>query len=139
MRELADVLRDELAVLQELLAVGRQEQEALVNDELAGIQAATGRKEELARRLAALEEERQQVMEATPETSVAGAPASRKRGRDDDEINRLRDSLRQAVREFQEVNETNRLLARQSLAYVQKMLSLLLPEGVSTGIMDRLV
>ncbi|GAF26457.1 acyl-CoA dehydrogenases [Moorella thermoacetica Y72] len=139
MRELADVLRDELAVLQELLAVGRQEQEALVTDELAGIQAATGRKEELARRLAALEEERQQVMGASPETSVAGAPASRKRGRDDDEINRLRDSLRQAVREFQEVNETNRLLARQSLAYVQKMLSLLLPEGVSTGIMDRLV
>ncbi|WP_338827752.1 flagellar protein FlgN [Neomoorella thermoacetica] len=139
MRELADVLRDELAVLQELLAVGRQEQEALVNDELAGIQAATGRKEELARRLAALEEERQQVMEATPETSAAGAQAYRKRGRDDDEINRLRDSLRQAVREFQEVNETNRLLARQSLAYVQKMLSLLLPEGVSTGIMDRLV
>ncbi|AKX93491.1 FlgN protein [Moorella thermoacetica] len=139
MRELADVLRDELAVLQELLTVGRQEQEALVTDELAGIQAATGRKEELARRLAALEEERQQVMEATPETSVAGAPVSRERGRDDDEINRLRDSLRQAVREFQEVNETNRLLARQSLAYVQKMLSLLLPEGVSTGIMDRLV
>ncbi|WP_338819267.1 hypothetical protein MTCOM_06780 [Moorella thermoacetica] len=139
MRELADVLRDELAVLQELLAVGRQEQEALVTDELAGIQAATGRKEELARRLAALEEERQQVMEASPETSAAGAPASRVRGRDDEEINRLRDSLRQAVREFQEVNETNRLLARQSLAYVQKMLSLLLPEGVSTGIMDRLV
>ncbi|OIQ12550.1 flagellar protein FlgN [Neomoorella thermoacetica] len=139
MRELADVLRDELAVLQELLAVGRQEQEALVNDELAGIQAATGRKEELARRLAALEEERQQVMEASLDTSVAGAQASRERGRDDDEINRLRDSLRQAVREFQEVNETNRLLARQSLAYVQKMLSLLLPEGVSTGIMDRLV
>ncbi|APC07864.1 flagellar protein FlgN [Neomoorella thermoacetica] len=139
MRELADVLRDELAVLQELLAVSRQEQEALVIDELAGIQAATGRKEELARRLAALEEERQQVMEASPETSAAGAPASLVRGRDDDEINRLRDSLRQAVREFQEVNETNRLLARQSLAYVQKMLSLLLPEGVSTGIMDRLV
>lgn len=139
MRELADVLRDELAVLQELLAVGRQEQEALMTDDLAGIQAATGRKEELARRLAALEEERQQVMEASPETSVAGAQASRVRGRDDDEINRLRDSLRQAVREFQEVNETNRLLARQSLAYVQKMLSLLLPQGVSTGIMDRLV
>ncbi|OIQ58293.1 FlgN protein [Moorella thermoacetica] len=138
MRELADVLRDELAVLQELLAVGRQEQEALVTDELAGIQAATGRKEELARRLAALEEERQQVMGASPEISAAGAPASRERGLDD-EINRLRDSLRQAVREFQEVNETNRLLARQSLAYVQKMLSLLLPEGVSTGIMDRLV
>ncbi|AOQ23395.1 hypothetical protein MTAT_25970 [Moorella thermoacetica] len=139
MRELADVLRDELAVLQELLAVGRQEQEALMTDDLAGIQAATGRKEELARRLAALEEERQQVMEATPEISAAGAQASQERGRDDDEINRLRDSLRQAVREFQEVNETNRLLARQSLAYVQKMLSLLLPEGVSTGIMDRLV
>ncbi|MDN5326569.1 MAG: hypothetical protein PWP41_1265 [Moorella sp. (in: firmicutes)] len=139
MRELADVLRDELAVLQELLAVGRQEQEALVTDELAGIQAATRRKEELARRLAALEEERQQVMEAGPETSSAGGPASRESVRDDDEINRLRDSLRQAVREFQEVNETNRLLARQSLAYVQKMLSLLLPEGVSTGIMDRLV
>ncbi len=139
MRGLVDVLRDELAVLRELLAAGRQEQEALMTDDLAGIQAATGRKEELARRLAALEEERQQVMEAGPETSAAGAPASRDSGRDDDEINRLRYALRQAVREFQEVNETNRLLARQSLAYVQKMLSLLLPQGVSTGIMDRLV
>ncbi|CEP68857.1 FlgN-like domain [Moorella glycerini] len=139
MRELADVLRDELAAVRELLAVGRQEQEALMTDDLAGIRAATGRKGELARRLAVLEEERQQVMEASPETSAADPPASRENGREDDEVNRLRDALRQAVREFQEINESNRLLARQSLAYVQKMLSLLLPEGSGPGIMDRLV
>lgn len=139
MRELADVLRDELAAVQELLDAGYQEQKALMTDDLAGIQAATSRKGDLARRLAALEEERQQVMEARGATGAAGTPACRVKGSDDDEIKRLRDSLRQAVREFQEVNETNRLLARQSLAYVQKMLSLLLPEGVGTGIMDRLV
>lgn len=136
MRELADILRDELAAVGELLAVGRREQEALMTDDLAGIQAATVRKGELARLMAILEEERQQVMAADP-TNAAGPLACRENG--DDEVSRLRDALRQAVRELQEVNETNRLLARQSLAYVQKMLSLLLPEGPGPGIMDRRV
>ncbi|MBE3573705.1 MAG: flagellar protein FlgN [Moorella humiferrea] len=136
MRELADILRDELAAVGELLAVGRREQEALMTDDLDGIQAATVRKGELARLMAILEEERQQVMAADP-TNAAGPLACRENG--DDEASRLRDALRQAVRELQEVNETNRLLARQSLAYVQKMLSLLLPEGPGPGIMDRRV
>ncbi|WP_338825205.1 hypothetical protein MHOCP_07470 [Moorella humiferrea] len=136
MRELADILRDELAAVGELLAVGRREQEALMTDDLAGIQAATVRKGELARLMAILEEERQQMMAADP-TNAAGPLACRENC--DDEVSRLRDALRQAVRELQEVNETNRLLARQSLAYVQKMLSLLLPEGPGPSIMDRRV
>ncbi|KYH32698.1 flagella synthesis protein FlgN [Neomoorella mulderi] len=136
MRELAAVLQAELDVVRELLVVCRQEQDALVADNIEAIRAAAGRKGELARRLAVLEEERQRVMAAGP-TNAAGPLACRENG--DDEVSRLRDALRQAVRELQEVNETNRLLARQSLAYVQKMLSLLLPEGPGPGIMDRRV
>ncbi|WP_338834391.1 hypothetical protein MHLNE_07340 [Moorella humiferrea] len=124
MRELAEVLQAELDVVQELLGVCRQEQDALVADDIEAIRAAAGRKGELSRRLAVLEEERQQV--------VAGRPGT-------EETEKLRSLLKQAVRELQEVNETNRLLARQSLAYVQKMLASLLPEGFTPAFMDRLV
>ncbi|GEA17657.1 MAG: hypothetical protein PWR22_1455 [Moorella sp. (in: firmicutes)] len=124
MRELATVLQAELDVVRELLAVCRQEQDALVADNITAIREAAGRKGELARRLAVLEEERQQVM--------AGQPGTQ-------EIEKLRDLLRQAVRELQEANETNRLLARQSLAYVQKMLALLMPAVPAPVVMDRLV
>jgi flagellar biosynthesis/type III secretory pathway chaperone len=118
------VLQAELDVVRELLAVCRQEQDALVADNITAIREAAGRKGELARRLAVLEEERQQVM--------AGQPGTQ-------EIEKLRDLLRQAVRELQEANETNRLLARQSLAYVQKMLALLMPAVPAPVVMDRLV
>ncbi|GEA14913.1 FlgN protein [Moorella sp. E308F] len=124
MRELATVLQAELDVVRELLTVCRQEQDALVADNITAIREAAGRKGELARRLAVLEEERQQVM--------AGQPGTQ-------EIEKLRDLLRQAVRELQEANETNRLLARQSLAYVQKMLALLMPTVPAPVVMDRLV
>ncbi|WP_406678080.1 flagellar export chaperone FlgN [Neomoorella carbonis] len=124
MRELAAVLQAELEVVGELLAVCRQEQDALVADNIEAIREASGRKGELARRLAVLEEERQRVT-----VGQAGTQ----------ETEKLRSLLRQAVRELQEVNETNRLLARQSLAYVHKMLTLLLPEGPAPALMDRLV
>ncbi|BCV20774.1 flagellar protein FlgN [Moorella sp. Hama-1] len=128
MRSLAEVLQVELEVVQQLITACRDEQGALVTNDLAGIQAATGRKGDLARYLATLEEERRQVVETSPDASVY-----------DDGINHLRDALKQTVREFQEINETNRLLTRQSLAYVQKILSLLVPEGTPAGIMDRVV
>nr|WP_277998888.1 flagellar protein FlgN [Moorella sulfitireducens] len=121
---MAEVLQSELEVVRDLLAVCRREQDALVADDLEAIRAAAERKGELARILAALEEERQ--------LAVAGeAPAP---GTEE-----LRCTLRQAVGELREVNETNRLLARQSLAYVHKMLSLLLLEDQAPALVDRLV
>jgi flagellar biosynthesis/type III secretory pathway chaperone len=182
-RELAAVLQAELDVVRELVAVCRQEQDALVAANIAAIQAATGRKGELARRLAALEEERQRVIAEQSEDgrgpcggSAAGeghgsglameeglpgglavgegltVPRAEGSGgsrpalaglvglpEERAEIEKMRGLLRQAVRELREVNETNRLLARQSLAYAQKMLALLIPEGATVATIERLV
>lgn len=78
--------------------------------------------------MAALEEERRQA--ARFEEADGTAP---------DVLEELLDLLRQAVRDLQEVNETNRLLARQSLAYTRKVLALLVPEDKSPVLMDQLV
>ncbi|MEW8959045.1 MAG: flagellar protein FlgN [Moorella sp. (in: firmicutes)] len=129
MRELAEILRVELEAVRDLLAVCRREQEALVADDIEALRAAVEKKGELARMLAALEEERQQAVRQQTAVSDA-APA---------EGEELRGLLRHAVRELQEVNETNRLLARQSLAYARKVLSLLLPEDQAPALMDRRV
>lgn len=184
MRNLAEVLQAELEVVQQLIAACREEQAALVANDLAGIQAATARKGELARQLGDLEQERQQVVMKVPGTTNLSKEAAngdtpnpaqglqlRERGELPEEKGEaspagttpagrltpgnlpeikggnsptgsseaLRAALRQAVREFQEINDTNRLLTRQSLAYVQKILSLLVPEGTAPGIMDRVV
>ncbi|MDN5344595.1 MAG: hypothetical protein PWQ18_706 [Clostridia bacterium] len=145
MRELAEVLHDELEVVRQLLAVGREEQAALAADDLAAIQSATGRKGELARRLGELEQERLQVMEKMPGTDNLFQGFSNRTASTTmqvqhyDSSEALRAALRQAVRELQEVNETNRFLARQSLAYVQRMLALLAPEGAAPALMDRMV
>jgi len=134
MRTLAAILQDELATVRELLAVCRQEQEYFLTDDLEGIQAITVPKADLARRLAELEQERQQALEATAPGAVA-AQGEEAEG----EVAELRSALKQAVEELQEVNETNRLLARQSLAYIQKLLSLLAPDGQMPASVDRTV
>jgi flagellar biosynthesis/type III secretory pathway chaperone len=126
MRTLAAVLQDELATVRELLAVCRQEQEYFKTDDLQGIQAINVPKADLARRLAGLERERQQVLSAAA-------------GETDQVIAQLRTALKQAAQELQEVNETNRLLARQSLAYIQKLVSLLVPGGQVPASVDRTV
>lgn len=143
MRELAAVLQDELALVRELLAVCRQEQDCLMTEDIKGIEAITAVKGELARKLHALEEERQQTAGDFPGGTdrrflmVSGAGAETGGGRHD--IESLRQSLRMVVRQLQEINETNRLLARQSLAYAQKMVALLLPEGETPATVDRIV
>ncbi|MBC7326046.1 MAG: flagellar protein FlgN [Moorella sp. (in: Bacteria)] len=151
MKKLADILQAELEVLGELLLICREEQQALLADDLAAIQRVTASKGEQARRLAALEQERQQALATqggpgggpSPDTFTAAGRSrlSGSAGEDNagGEIENLRQALKQAVRELQEINETNRLLARQSLAYVQKMLALLLPEGAAPGLLDRMV
>jgi len=143
MRDLAAVLQEELAAVRETLAVCHQEQECLKKDDIAGIEAATVLKGDLARRLSGLEQEREQILKALlsgvgrNSRTIAGAePGSGDYGPD---IENLRGLLRVIVRELQEVNETNRFLARQSLAYVQKMVSLLLPDGEAPGTVDRVI
>jgi flagellar biosynthesis/type III secretory pathway chaperone len=190
---LAEVLQSELEIVRQLLGACRQEQSALAAGDLAAIQQATKLKGDLARRLAALEQERQQVLSPgdtgpgpaylrTPRDTGPGpaylrtpngAPAYGQgvaantgrsgQGQDfgggsgaaianvaafsnspvidgsDLTPENLQAALRQAVRELQEVNETNRFLARQSLAYVQKILALLAPAGVTPALMDRTV
>lgn len=143
MRELVAVLQEELAAVREILTVCYQEQECLKKDDIAGIEAATALKGDLAQRLAGLEQEREQIVRAFPAgverhslTSTEIEPGA---GNYDQQIASLCETLRLTVRELQEVNETNRFLARQSLAYVQKMLSLLLPDGEASGAVDRVI
>lgn len=130
MRVLAVVLREELSIIQELVITLRQEQEALKTDDLTAMQKINVTKGELARRLAALEQEREEVLQKTilGEENTGSIYES-----NEEEIDNLRNSLKKAVIELQDVYETNRLLMRQSIAYVQKMMSLLAPEGVTTG------
>lgn len=129
MKGLTAVLQAELEIVEELLTVCRREQEALVADDVQTLQAAVEKKAGLARKLAALEEERQQAM--AQEATFAGDATQGL-----EEVRRL---LQQKVQELKEVNETNRMLARQSLAYTRKVLELLLPEDEKPVFMNRLV
>ncbi|MDK2820343.1 MAG: hypothetical protein PWP31_308 [Clostridia bacterium] len=124
MRKLKEILQDELKVLKELVAVSQKEQITLKTEDIKSLQSVTEVKADLSRRLAMLEQERGQ----SPELNKM-----------DKEIDQLKEALANTVRELQEINETNRLLTRQSLAYVKKILSLLKPDEQSSLKVDRIV
>lgn len=126
---LAEVLQRELELLQELRDTCRREQECLRRDDLDGIREVLPVKEQIIQELVRLEQHREDLhrqvaaeYRISPEVGVKGLLA----------VEALRDELGETVErlqvvllELKEINETNTLLLRQSLAYARKMLSLL--------------
>ncbi len=129
MGRLISILKKELNLIQELIEICRQEQKCLMAEDLQGIETLTAAKDKLARELQILERERQQTA-ADADTETDNCQSN---------IENIRSDLRAAVQQLQEINRTNRLLTRQSLAYTQKMLALLMPQGETVTTMDRIV
>ncbi|MDN5346729.1 MAG: hypothetical protein PWP65_293 [Clostridia bacterium] len=119
---LAEVLDAELELVRDLIAACREEQQALRRDDLNRLITAVEIKKKLAVELAAVEKRR---LEAQAELG-AGAEIA---GRTGTGLAEKKADLVKALRELKEINSTNELLIRQSLAYARRMLALLLPDG----------
>jgi flagellar biosynthesis/type III secretory pathway chaperone len=128
---LIDVLSRELEVLFKLREQGLKEQRCLLEDNLEGLKQSLAAQEEMARELAELEKEREALQrEVALKLGVPLETSLRELvriGAGGENLARLLGKLEQVVAEIKEINETNKFLVSQSLAYVRQMLEILIP------------
>ncbi|WP_297200074.1 flagellar protein FlgN [Thermanaeromonas sp.] len=128
---LIDVLSRELELLFKLREQGLKEQRCLLEDDLEGLKQTLAAQEKMARELAELEKEREALHREValkagvpPETSLRELVRI---GVGGENLTGLLGKLEQVVTEIKEINETNKFLVSQSLAYVRQMLNVLVP------------
>ncbi|SMB93884.1 FlgN protein [Thermanaeromonas toyohensis ToBE] len=106
-------LSRELDILLKVRELCLKEQEFLRRDDLTGIKETVKAQEELLKELATLEKERRLWEEA------------REAKAQEEGVLELRQKMEACARDIKEINETNMLLIRQSLAYAKKIMGLL--------------
>lgn len=138
---LADLLEQQLAVMEEMRAHLERQTEALVAMDAARVESLAGQIEQLAAQLRCIEEQRLGVQakiagllgleapQVTLTQVAAGAPAARQ-----ERLGWLQQKLNRCVQGVQEVSRVNGELIRQAAAYIEATLKgLHAPvEGMST-------
>lgn len=135
--ELADLLEAQNNLMERLCRLGREQLQALRRDDLAELQRITAEQEALSRELTELETRRLALQERLaaglnlrPDFSLRellGMPLAG--------AARLRQLAAQAAEntaQLRDLNEVNRLLINQSLAYVNRMLQAVQPREKPT-------
>lgn len=127
-RQLKEILADQADLINELIELGRAETTALRAGDLDALTGLVSRQNEGVTRLQALNARRRAIQDALQaclapegeslgwEEVLAAADTSR------EELAILQEYLRTGSRVLQELNETNRLLIRQSLSFVDAVL-----------------
>ncbi len=129
--ELAAILRQEIDLYRQLLALVRRERGRIIKGELAGLSELVRRKEALARELAPLEESRVSLLErlASELGEPAGAltllrVAERASGEAGEALRGLLGEFRGIIGRLVAAHEVNRNLLDRSLEFVQGSLDL---------------
>lgn len=131
-KTLITLLSRQNQLTQSLIQVGQEETEALKQNNLDMLTRLTRQRAELSHSLLEAERERVGVVteiasaldlsgEITVSRILEHSPSA-------GELQTVAQSLRENCRYLQEINETNKLLIRQSLGYVNKLLQYLAPE-----------
>jgi len=137
-RRLLEVLGIQNRLIETLISLGQEETRALLNDDWASLQEITERQNQTAGELEEAENLRQQtfallaVERELPATAklteiIEGETLS------GEELRQLGHLLAANVLKLKDLNETNTLLLRQSLTYVQKMLNLITVNNQTYG------
>lgn len=119
-KTLSSVLLEIGQALDGLIDLSQRKARVVIENDMAGLDAIVRSEEELSRRLASLEDER----------SKAAACAA---DADEDEIEALRQSLREKVEGLKVLNERNQRLLKQGLDLVEFQLKLLMPQPSYKG------
>ncbi|MBO8167953.1 MAG: flagellar protein FlgN [Thermoanaerobacteraceae bacterium] len=137
-KHLRELLVKQNEIIEELIALGERETEALKENDIKNLAQIVREQEQVGVQLAEMEKERL----ALQEELAAKLPAARDAGLKDilrmsalshtEELEQLADKLKENYRQLQVLNETNKLLIRQSLSYVNKILSVLTPQEEKT-------
>lgn len=120
MENLLQVLQKEQSILDELIAVTKREQEAIINKNINDLQQSLKEKERLEKQLQELEQER---VNLTGDKDFAGLLKSA--GPHAENLQILRQSLKNSLLELKHLQTTNTLLLKTELAYFNVVKELL--------------
>jgi len=138
MGQLLEILSIQNRLIETLISLGQEETRALLNDDWASLQEITERQNQTAgeleeaenlrhRTFALLAAERELPATAKLTEIIEGETVS------GEELRQLGQLLAANVLRLKDLNETNALLLRQSLVYVQKMLNLITVNNQTYG------
>lgn len=121
----------------ELLRLGEEELLALKADNLDELQEITGKQQVLSERLAVLEKERIALQTELADRLKLTGQLTLKELMDaelpgSEQVAIMGNILKENFLKLKELNETNNLLIRQSLAYINKMLSAMMTKSQAT-------
>lgn len=133
------VLKRERTIIDEMVELAQKETEVLRKDDIQGLVELSDSQQQISTELAGLEQERRQleirlaaiycpdIKEATVSGLMRCAGQNIPKG-----FHKLVDGLKKSYQQLQTANDTNKLLIRQSLSYINKMVSVLLPSQETT-------
>lgn len=126
--ELIHLLEQQEALIKRLIALGREQTRALREDDLNALQRLMEEQEGLSQKLHSLERERMALVEKlAPELSAAGSTTIKnllaQEGPHRERLATLAARLHASYVELKELNEINRRLIQQTLAYVNRVLA----------------
>lgn len=130
LQSLAGIMEKQQELMALLVSLGEEELAALRTGDIARLAQLTRQQEDAAMKLANLEKERvlvqtelAELLDIRPDATVKDIISSAGEGVED--LRRVTQLLRESHARLQELNETNRLLIKQSLGYVNRMLEAL--------------
>ena len=134
---LQEQLNKQNNIIQQLLLLGERESEALVKNDIQLLTEVVPAQEQVGVRLIEIEKERLILQEDMAEQlslnkNVSLRQLIKSSSFQSDAIIDLADTLKTNYLQLQELNETNRMLIKQSLVYVNKMLSTFMPRNETT-------
>jgi flagellar biosynthesis/type III secretory pathway chaperone len=134
---LIKLLMDQEGLMARLVLLGEREMEALKQNDLPGLSVVVAEQEKASQALSRLEKERIQLQGRLSGLLPSGNSLILRdilpyAGKERAQLEKLAATLQLHCLRLQELNETNTLLIRQSLAYINRLLPHLAPnEGVS--------
>ncbi len=139
---LTDLLSRQNQLIIQLIQFGREELDALKNNDMERLVAITRLQEDAGQQLAALEADRVSVQqrlagELNMDPGITLRQVLPYAGANKADLERISQELQENYARLQDLHEVNRLLIRQSLGYVNRLLKAMTgPEGLtytSTG------
>ncbi|MBT4504667.1 MAG: flagellar protein FlgN [Gemmatimonadetes bacterium] len=138
--ELIDIINEEIRLFNHLLQLTQEEQTAIVEDDLAGIETSVMGQQQVASEAHLLEARRLQVVEelslrlggTDEDVNLARLIEVLEDGQGE-ELARMRETLLELNQRIRTVSENNAFLIRQSVRYTDRCLDILTGQSVGRG------
>ncbi|KKM12372.1 hypothetical protein SY88_04305 [Clostridiales bacterium PH28_bin88] len=141
---LVNLLERQNRLMEDLIHLGREEMTALKDNDMDALARVTREQEQASRQLVIIEGERVEVQHRLGQTLDLGSGLTLgdvlpyAGGEYRESLMGIADTLRRNYAQLQELNEINKLLIRQSLGYINRLLQAMVPtENLTYGSMGQ--